>query len=46
MRPTARTRRERREDEAIALIVGVAGALWRLRLELTLVAAVAVTTCC
>jgi hypothetical protein len=42
MRPTARTLREPREEEAIALIVGVTGALWRLRLELALIAAVVV----
>jgi DNA segregation ATPase FtsK/SpoIIIE-like protein len=34
----ARSRWERREQEPIALAVGVAGALWRLRLELGLVA--------
>jgi hypothetical protein len=34
----ARSRRNRRGEELVALAVGIAGALWRLRLELGLVA--------
>jgi hypothetical protein len=34
----ARSRRDRRGGEPVALVVGVVGALWRLRLELGLVA--------
>jgi hypothetical protein len=34
----ARSRRDRRGEEFVALVVGIMGALWRLRLELGLVA--------
>jgi hypothetical protein len=33
-----RSRRDRRGEDLVALVVGIVGALWRLRLELGLVA--------
>ena len=40
----ARSRRDHRDEELVGLVTGVAGSLWRCRLELALVAALLSTT--